>query len=168
MKYNILIFLLRVFFVTISALETDAQSGTKHTIQSAGIEFQIPNGWQLTETKDGDVVLFAEKGSVLITFMFGEQAQLERTAAGLRKGLEMKLSDFVATKSMLSQPFNEIPTTFSKGTGSLSKATFSWGITLFKTKKPFIIYVFGLERSMKKIQDNREYFVFENSLKINK
>jgi hypothetical protein len=74
-----------------SSIQQTAEQPDIHTLESVGLQYELPKGWKAENQENGNVFLTFEDGAGNVTFVFDEN--YTEVVDGLKSGLKEKLKD---------------------------------------------------------------------------
>jgi hypothetical protein len=132
-----------------------------HTLDSIGLQFELPKGWKAETQENGNVFLTFEEGAGNVTFVFDEN--YTEVVEGMKSGLKDKLKDLKFDGAAKENTHNGMKHISESGSGMMEGVKINWSIDVLKATKHVTLLTFGLEEVLQKHMD--EYVKFVSSLK---
>jgi len=144
-----------------TAAKATADQPDIHTIESIGLQFELPKGWKAENQENGNVFLTFEEGAGNVTFVFDEN--YTEVVEGMKSGLKDKLKDLKVDSPSKESTHNGMKHISESGSGLMEGVKITWSIDVLKATKHVTLLTFGIEEVLQK--HIAEYEKFVSSLK---
>lgn len=128
-----------------------------HTIESIGLQYELPKGWKAEKQENGNVFLTFEDGAGNVTFVFDED--YTAVVQGMKDGLKEKLKDLTFDGAAKENTHNGMKHISESGSGMMEGVKITWSIDVLEATKHVTLLTFGLEEVLQKHMDEYEKFV---------
>lgn len=132
-----------------------------HTLDSIGLQFELPRGWKAETQENGNVFLTFEEDAGNVTFVFDEN--YTEVVEGMKSGLKDKLKDLKVDSPSKEDTHNGMKHISESGSGQMEGVKITWSIDVLKATKHVTLLTFGIEEVLQK--HIAEYEKFVSSLK---
>src|SRR6476469_37807 len=126
-------------------------------IPSAGLQYELPNGWKAENQENGNVFLTFEEGAANVTFVFDEN--YPGVVEGMKGGLKEQLTDIKFDGAAKEDTHNGMKHISESGTGMMKGVKIIWSIDVLKATKHVTMLTFGVEAVLQKHMDECEKFI---------
>ena len=137
-----------------------AQDKDVHTIEAAGLQFELPKGWKAETQSNGNIFLTFEDGAGNVTFVVDDLYNV--VVDGMKTGMKEKLTDLKFDNAPKEDTLNGIAHINESGSGQMQGVKIIWSIDVLKTKAVTIL-TFGIDHVLK--AHLAEYRRFVDSIK---
>lgn len=127
------------------------------TFSEAGIQFDVPSGWQATQ-EHGVTMVASPDSSVFTTFTFPSQDEFQKAAGSVAEQVDRLLDEVKVDGKPETRSVNGLEFVRVSGSGRKDGEPMRWSLDLVRARKPVIALTFGGERDVARHRGELEAF----------
>lgn len=127
------------------------------TFADAGIQFDVPEGWQTTQ-EHGVTMVASPDSSVFTTFTFPSQEEFQAAASSVAEQVDRLLDEVRVDGKPESRSANGLESVRVSGSGRKEGEAVRWSLDLVRARKPVIALTFGAEAAFARYRGELDAF----------